>query len=425
MLRALCIWVALALAEVPAALAESDAPALTAPIAAQPLAKALEAFAQQTGLHLMYVSGVVHNQTSQPVPAGLSADQALARLLQGTGLKSEFLTARSVRILADERSTGQSPLTPDQSQPSLLSVVVVTGSRIAVPANITATSPLVVVTAQDIVLMGHTDTGDVISALPQMITTASDSGNYVNHWGTATANLRGLGPQRTVVLVNGKRLGLGDPNTANPNPAPDLDQVPLPMIERVEVLTGGASATYGSDAVAGVVNFILKDHVQGVQIDAQYGFAQHAQHNYYLQGVEAASGIAHPTGTTIDGFTRDVSVLAGTGFHDEEGHVTGYFVYHGQDALYGSDRDFTACTGVNANYLTDVPTQRGVTCFGSLSSNFFDPTLPMTNTIRSSVTSLFRGRLRALFHPRFNYAPYQPVQRQTPGTRPACSPMST
>src|SRR5690348_12705824 len=214
MVRALCIGVALTLGQAPVALAESDAPAaLTAPIAAQPLAQALEAFAQQTGLHLVYVSGVVRSQTSQPIPAGLSADQALARLLQGTGLTFEFLTARSVRILADERPTGLPG--PDESQPPLPSVVV-TGSRIAVPANITASSPLVVVTAQDILLTGYTDTGDVISALPQMITTGIDSNHYgVTGWGTATADLRGLGPQRTVVLVNGKRLGLGDPNTGN------------------------------------------------------------------------------------------------------------------------------------------------------------------------------------------------------------------
>ena len=411
-LRALSIC-ALALGGVPAAaLAEPDGhEALIAPIAAQPLGRALEAFAQQTGLHVVYVSGVVRNQTSQPVPAGLSAKQALARLLEGTGLKFEFLTARSVRILADERSAGSHA--PDESQP-FLPLVVVTGSRIAVPANITATSPLVVVTTQDIVLSGYTDTGDVIRALPQMITTGMDSGNYsFGGWGTATANLRGLGPQRTVVLVNGKRLGPGDPNTSNLNPAPDLDQIPLPMIERVEVLTGGAAATYGSDAVAGVVNFILKDHVQGVQIDAQYGFAQHAQHSYYLQGVETASGIAHPTGTTIDGFTRDVSVLAGTELHDGEGHVTGYFVYHGQDPLYGSDRDFSACTGVTANYWTGVPTQRGVMCVESKHSNVFAP-----NAGEGDAYSVVGNQFvhwpaaGSVPPPFFNYAPYQSVQRQ-------------
>ena len=167
---------ALTLGEVCPALAESDEPpALTVPIAAQPLAQALEAFAQQTGLHLVYVSGVVQNQTSQAVPAGLSADKALTRLLQGTGLKFEFFTAHGVRILADERPAG--PAAPDEAQRPLPSVVV-TGSRIPVPANITATSPLVVVTAQDILATGYTDTGDVITALPQMIATGIDSGNY-------------------------------------------------------------------------------------------------------------------------------------------------------------------------------------------------------------------------------------------------------
>ena len=419
MLRVLPVCV-LALADVSAALAEPDAhEALTAPIAAQPLGGALEAFAQQTGLHVVYVSGVVRNQTSQAVPAGLSANQALARLLQGTGLKFEFLTARSVRILVDERPIG--PAAPDESQQSLPSVMV-TGSRIPVPANIAATSPLVVVTAQDIALTGYTDTGDVISALPQMITTGIDSNHYgVRGFGTATADLRGLGPQRTVVLVNGKRLGLGDPNTGNLNPAPDLDQIALPMVERVDVVTGGASATYGSDAVAGVVNFILKDHVQGVQIDAQYGSEQHAQHNYYLQGVEAANGIAHPTGTTIDGVTRDVSVLAGTGFHDGGGQVTGYFVYHSQDPLYGSDRDFSVCPAVSANYVTSVPAQAGVMCRGTIDSNLFIPNAGEGGWY-SVVGNQFDPwpaagpdpppRFNSVPPPRFNSAAYESLQMQ-------------
>ncbi len=413
MLRALCVCVALALGRLPTALAESAPQALTAPLAAQPLAQALEAFAQQTGLQVVYVSAVVHNQTSQAVPAGLSAKEALARLLEGTGLKFEFFTAGSVRILADERPTGQSPRGPSDS-PSLPSVTI-TGSRIPVPANITATSPLVVVTAQDILMTGYTDTGDVIRALPQMIATGSDRSNYsITGYGTVTADLRGLGPQRTVVLINGKRLGVGDANTGNLNPGPDLDQVPLPMIERVEVLTGGASATYGSDAVAGVVNFILKDHVQGVQIDGQGGFAQHTQHNYYLQGVEAASGVAHPTGTTIDGFTRDVSVLAGTGLHDGKGQITGYFLYHGQDALYGSDRDFTACPFVSANLLTGVPAQGGVLCLASTrSSNLFIPNAGGGDSY-SVVGNQFVPWPAAgsVPPPSFNFAPYQSVQRQ-------------
>ena len=376
MLRALALCVSLAAADAPTVLAASDEPAvLTAAIAAQPLAQALEAFARQTGLHVVYVSDLVQHQISRDVPAGLGAEEALARLLQGTGLKFEFLTARSVHILADEGPPKQPPAAAEETRPT----IIVTGSRIPVPANISATSPLVVVTAEDIVLAGHTDTGDVISALPQMISSTADDGNNVNNWGISTADLRGLGPQRTVVLVNGKRLGLGDPNTGNPFPAPDLDQIPLPMIERVEVLTGGASATYGSDAVAGVVNFILKDHVQGVQIDAQLGFAEHTQQNTYIQSAEAAVGTAPPRGTTIDGARRDLSLLAGTGFANGAGQLTSYFVYHNQDPVYGSNRDFSSCTAFSLNNETRVPTQGGVDCSGTLNSNIFAPNTPNGN----------------------------------------------
>src|SRR6202041_454708 len=118
--------------------------------------------------------------------------------------------------------------------------------------------------------------------------------------GIATADLRGLGPQRTIVLVDGRRLGIGDPSTGNPNPAPDLDQIPTTLIERVEVVTGGASATYGSDAIAGVVNFIMRKNFEGIQLDGQYGFDQHHQQNSYIEGQEAAFGITPPTGSIRD-----------------------------------------------------------------------------------------------------------------------------
>ena len=87
--------------DAPATLAQTSEPtALTADIPAQPLAQALEAFARQTGLQLVYVSGVVRDQRSHAVPAGLGANEALTRMLQGTGLKFEYLTPRSIRILA-------------------------------------------------------------------------------------------------------------------------------------------------------------------------------------------------------------------------------------------------------------------------------------------------------------------------------------
>jgi len=265
--------------------------------------------------------------------------------------------------------------TSNESEPALQEIVV-TGSRIPVPANITATSPLQVVTAQDIALAGQTDAVDILNSLPQtVINSGVDFGNNSSPLavagGIATADLRGLGPQRTVVLVDGRRLGIGDPNTGNPSPAPDLDQIPTALIERVEVLTGGASATYGSDAIAGVVNFIMKRNFEGVQLDGQYGFDQHQQHNYYMQDQETAAGITPPTGGVMDGYKRDLSFLAGTNFSDGAGNVTGYFIYHNQDAVPGSARDFSACPAYSTNYFNDVPAAPGVTCFGNSNSNKF------------------------------------------------------
>ncbi|TLZ30622.1 MAG: TonB-dependent receptor [Gammaproteobacteria bacterium] len=145
--------------------------------------------------------------------------------------------------------------------------IVVTGSRIASP-NATSTSPIQVVTSQEITLEGATDIGGLLNQLPQItFTNGVDLSNRSNPLSTpggeATVDLRGLGPQRTLVLVNGRRLGPGDANTGNPNPGADVNQIPAALIERIEVVTGGASATYGSDAVGGVVNFIMKKGLPG------------------------------------------------------------------------------------------------------------------------------------------------------------------
>ncbi len=99
-----------------------------------------------------------------------------------------------------------------------------------------------------------------------------------------------LGPNRTLVLVDGRRLGQGSPNTAIQSPAPDLDQIPAGLVDRIEVVTGGASAAYGSDAIAGVINFIMKKNFQGVQIDGQYNENKHDNDNTYMQNL--VSGLA-------------------------------------------------------------------------------------------------------------------------------------
>jgi len=362
-----------------AAFAQAAAPAhepaavLGDDIPVQPLDEALAAFAEQTGLHFVYVSNVVRQQNSSAVRAGLDAVQALTRLLDGTGLQFEFLTANTVRILAMPATAGPSP---SESTPSALPEVIVTGSRIPLPPEVAAASPIRIVTAQDINLQGSTDAVDIMSTLPQMITSSgADSGNHSNPTSSAggitTVDLRGLRPQRTLVLVNGRRLGPGDPNTANLSPAPDLDQIPVAMIERVEVLTGGATATYGPDAIAGVVNFILKDDVQGVQVDSQYGFAQHVEHDGRVEQLERDAGVDAPTGSTIDGMKRDVSVLSGTAFAAGAGQLTAYVSYQDQDPVRGAARDYTACPLYTASQSSGVATDNQLICSGSAQSNLF------------------------------------------------------
>lgn len=269
----------------------------------------------------------------------------------------------------------------------MLQEVIVTGSRIPVPANITATSPIAVVTGKEIQLQGHTDISDMLNALPQnTISAGVDAGNTSSPLtatgGFTTVDLRGLGPQRTLVLINGRRLGVGDPSTTNPNPAPDIDQIPAPLIERVDVVTGGASATYGSDAIAGVVNFILKKDFQGIQIDGQYGFSDHDQHNSYVRGLLANDdpntgwkAVTPPTGNIRDGNKHDLSVIMGTNFADGAGNVTGYLVYHDQNPISGRARDFSDCQ-LGSNIAFGAPVATGVECAGSSNSNRFTPIAP-------------------------------------------------
>ena len=168
----------------------------------------------------------------------------------------ERLMASSMICGAALAGLAASPAAAQQAAPAPaaaaeVSEVVVTGSRIPQP-NLTSASPITVVGAQDVKLQGVTRTEDLINSLPQVM--ASQGGGVSNgSQGIATLDLRGLGPARTLVLVDGRRVVPGDPR----NPVTDLNFIPAPLIERVDVLTGGASAVYGSDAVAGVVNFIM------------------------------------------------------------------------------------------------------------------------------------------------------------------------
>lgn len=216
--------------------------------------------------------------------------------------------------------------------------VEVTGSRIAT-ANLESVSPVTVVGAKDIKLEGTRSVENLLNNLPQVF---ADQGGSISNGssGTATVNLRNFGADRTLVLVNGRRLPAGSPR----NTAADLNQIPAALIKRVEVLTGGASAIYGSDAVAGVVNFIMNDNFQGVQIESNYAFYNHEQKGGAAAQAANRRNFPVPDDKSADGKVKDVNLLLGGNFADGRGNAVAFIGYKKEDPLLQSERDFTACS---------------------------------------------------------------------------------
>ncbi len=248
--------------------------------------------------------------------------------------------------------------------------IIVTGSRIPQP-NLTATSPVTVINDADIKLQGTVRIEDMVNSLPQAF--ASQGGNLSNGaTGTATVNLRNLGSTRTLVLVNGRRMMPGDPSSS----AADLNAIPASIVKRVDVLTGGASSVYGSDAVAGVVNFVLDTDFEGFRIDGQYSFFQHNNNGTVLDAALARRGFNNPQGNTVDGGAVDVTAMLGGSFDDGRGHAVGYIGYRKLDKVTQDQRDYSACASqarTPAQVAADPA--RLLDCGGSATSangTFFD-----------------------------------------------------
>lgn len=239
------------------------------------------------------------------------------------------------------------PAPQDEAQ---LDEVVVTGSRIP-QTNLVTTSPVTQVTGEDIDVAGVTRVEDLISELPQAFA-AQNSSISNGASGTATVSLRNLGSSRTLVLIDGRRMGYGSPN----DDAADLNQIPEQLVERVEVLTGGASAVYGSDAVAGVVNFIMKKNFEGVQLDAQYGFYQHNNDYDGVGNLRAevarrattnAAQFRLPDDNVSDGESRSINLTLGVSSPDGRGNVMAYAGYRNNNPILQANRDYSACAIAN------------------------------------------------------------------------------
>ena len=288
--------------------------------------------------------------------------------------RTKISIAVSVAVGAGLMGAGFAPVALAQ-QTGDVQRIEVTGTRLP-SLSVEGPSPITVINAQDIRFDGVRKTEDLLNNLPQVF--ADQGGNISNGaTGTATVNLRNFGADRTLVLVNGRRLPAGSPLAY----AADLNQIPAPLIQRVEVLTGGASAIYGSDAVAGVVNFIMNDKFEGLQIDLNHSFYQHEQGNP-VSSIVAARAVGNPSqfvvpGDANDGEINDVSITLGGNFANRRGNATVFFTYKKEEPVSQANRDYSACAlgstaaGFNcAGSSTSFPGR-----FLGLSANAYDLTV--------------------------------------------------
>jgi outer membrane receptor protein involved in Fe transport len=313
-------------------------------------------------------------------------------------------------------STVQGTVAPNTSanaQTAPAGEIIVTGSRIPQP-NLTSTSPVTVVSAQEVKLQGTTRVEDLLNSLPQVFANeGSTDANGAS--GIATVDLRNLGPVRTLVLINGRRVVPGDPG----DPVTDLNFIPASLIKRVDVLTGGASSVYGSDALAGVVNFIMDTTFTGIRVDGQATAYNH-NNRANSQVIDALNtrNFGYPNGMVTDGGIQSLTVSFGADLgSDRQGHVVAYAGYRNQSSILQGDRDFSSC-GLSGSLDT------GVVCTGSSTSAtgrfrrtelggfaggqpFYTPTGPSLTV--DQTTGDFRPYVGAT--DAFNFNPYNYFQR--------------
>ena len=258
---------------------------------------------------------------------------------KNTLLRSTMFT--SFAAIAAMPAVAQSTETDD--------TIVVTGTRIQ-REDLNAPSPVTSVNSEQLVLTNTVNSEQFLNTLPQVVPSFDQTSNNPGD-GSARVDLRGLGTARTLVLVDGSRfVGLG------PSFIVDLNNIPSALVERVDVVTGGASAVYGSDAVAGVVNFILKDDFEGIQFDASHELS--------------AAG--------WDANTTNVALTVGGNFAEGRGNAVLFASYTNREALFQGDREFSqlsffdpgagnAAAGFIEAGSSNIP---GVRFRGATSSNF-------------------------------------------------------
>jgi outer membrane receptor protein involved in Fe transport len=285
--------VAAAIGLLAAPMAQAEAGRFQFDIPAENTAKALNDFARQSGIQLLFPYDAAVAFSAPALKGSLTREEALERLLANTNLEVASATATTITLRVVAKNAGPAAKAEEVIE------VVVTGTHIR---GGNPTSPVHTVTRKDIEQSGYSQVGDLMRSLPENFSGGQNPGvaagaasianvGNSNISNASTVNLRGLGSDATLVLINGHRLSADSFFQGS-----DISGIPLGAIQRVEVLTDGASALYGSDAVAGVVNFILRKNYNGGELTARIGGASQGggeeQTYSVLQGVSRSNWYA-------------------------------------------------------------------------------------------------------------------------------------
>ena len=255
-------------------------------IPAMPVPAALGELARQARVQLFFISDEFEDVQANPVFGTYSTQQALNLLLDGTGLVATYTPESGVELRPATQPIETAAPVPEPGvsdtdippRPDTVEEIVVTGSRIR---GAGAVYPVVTITRQEIEQSGFASVEALVQSLPQNFGAGVSQDSFTDLRGAANAvganvgqiaggasvNLHGLGADSTLVLLNGRRIAASGLNAQ----FFDISAIPLTAVERVEVLTDGASAIYGADAIAGVVNFILRDDYEGAETRLSYG----------------------------------------------------------------------------------------------------------------------------------------------------------
>jgi iron complex outermembrane recepter protein len=248
---------------------------------AGPMDKALRDFAVQADRNISYEPSIVAGLQAAPIKGEFTVGDALTLLLKGTKLHAVDINTKTIRILekaspgtalqtVPEVSSSKDTGTADKND---IDEITVTGTHIRGATD--SPSPVLVFTRDDIDAAGANTIQQFLQSLPQnfggasqnTIGTITSSGQTNNSVNGSAPNLRGLGASATLVLINGHRVAPGNSDGS----FVDISMIPLTAVERIEIVTDGASAIYGSDAVGGVVNIILRTKFDGAETRVQYG----------------------------------------------------------------------------------------------------------------------------------------------------------